>query len=214
MVKVKAPRAETPSDGQDGPRLTRVSAVSAAMFFSAACGYVLSLGSITFDLIVPSLFLWALVSGVVLNLYTSHSVKHRFLDCVATAIAFSASPILFASLRGLLAFHAGEVPNAVHSFGYGVLRLENLDAFHGLLRTGKWFFVFVLVSLPLLVLGSLATAAIVLGAKKLFEFGPEKVDRSRALLLKSGALILVLASGVAVVASLSRERAVDRTDKI
>lgn len=177
------------------------------MFFSAACGYVLSLGSFSFDVVIPALFLWAAVAGIVLNFVPIPNPKRLVLDCSSVAAAFVASPILFTSLRGLLAYHAGELPNLTLTLGYGALSINQLDPVRSFLSAAKWFLVLFAISLPLVLLGTIASGAFVQVAKRVFRFGPENVERTRTLLLKIGALVAVIASAVAIVATFSRARA-------
>lgn len=186
--------------------LPRTAAICAAQFLAIATGYVMSLGAFTFDIVVPAFFVWALLSGLLLATSRDKSKKKIFLDCAGTSAAFSISPFVFGTLRGLLAAQAGEIPNDAMVFGYGVL---NLDA--GFLGSATWFVMCLILMLftitfALVLLATFGATAMESLALRIFRFGPHNIDITKVILLKVGAVVVVVASGVLAVASLSKSK--------
>ena len=180
----------------------RVASLCAAIFLSLAVGYVLSLSAFSFDIVIPSFFIWALVCGFLLSTAGDNSAKRIFVDSAAAAAAFTVSPFLFGSLRGLLAAQANEIPNDALVFGYGVLKLDATQGVSGFVITLA--IILFAISFLLLLVATFSSTAIRSFVVKIFKFGPKGLDDAKAVLVKSGAIVLVIASAVLAVANLSR----------
>lgn len=184
----------------------RIAALSAAMFLAVATGYVMSLGAFTFDVVVPAFFVWALLSGLLLATATKTSTRRILLDSGATSAAFALSPFVFGTLRGLLAAQAGEIPNSAMVFGYSVINMDG-----GFLGSNAWFVSSLALTLfaiaySLVLLATFGATAMTSLALRIFKFGPDNIDLTKTVLLKTGAVVVVIASGVLAVAQLSKPR--------
>lgn len=191
-----------PAPGQ-GQGLASQAGFGASIFLAFAVGYVLSLRTLTFDIVIPSLFLWACLSGIILAGSGVRSLWKITKRCVIVSAAFALSPVMFATLRGTLAVMSGDVPDMTNALGYGVF---NFISFGGSLRTICIIYaILFFVSLILLMVSTYAGEWIVLVASKVFFMGSDGVEKINATLLKAGATLGIMGAAIVFVANLNKK---------
>lgn len=190
-------------DNENEQVFVKQAGFGATIFLAFAVGYVLSLRTLSFDIIIPSVFVWACVSGVILASSGISTKGQIALRCAVVSAAFALSPIMFATLRGLLAAMSGDIPNMTNALGYGVINFSSFA--NSISSICIVYAILFFTSFILLAAATYAGKWVVFIVKMVFSFGEGGIGKVNATLLKMGAFLGIMGTAIVFVANLNKK---------